>query len=168
MTLREWTNPRGRKVKSLSHFWQPTHQAAVSRSLRTKIVARVLIVDDEQTDQTILGRIVEGAGHEVYFASGGAEALDVYMGRSIDVIVTDLHMPGIEGLELIVALQALFPDVAIIAVSGRGPELLAAAKDKGALVAFSKPVDPQELLEAIADAAPPSRSPPTGNEGTGP
>ena len=115
-------------------------------------MARVLIVEDEQTDQTILGRIVEGAGHEVYLASGGAEALDVYMGRSIDVIVTDLHMPGIEGLELIVALQALFPDVAIIAVSAMGPELLAAAKDKGALVAFSKPVDPQELLEAIAHA----------------
>ncbi len=131
-------------------------------------MARVLIVEDDLIDRIILERIVEGAGHDVYVASGGEEALKVYMGTSIDVIVTDLNMPGIDGLELIVALQALFPDVAIIAVSGRGPDLLAAAKDKGALVAFSKPVDPQELLEAIADAAPPSRSPPTGNEGTGP
>ena len=57
---------------------------------------------------------------------GGAQALNVYMGRTIDVIVTDLNMPGIDGLELIVALQALFPDVAIIVVSGKGPELLAA------------------------------------------
>ncbi len=115
-------------------------------------MARVLIVDDEPTDQTILGRIVEGAGHRVCFALGGAQALSVYMGNSVDVIVTDLHMPGIDGLVLITTLQELFPDVAIIAVSGKGPELLAAAKDKGALVALSKPVDPQELLEAIAHA----------------
>ena len=140
-------------------------------------MARVLIVEDEPTDRVILGRIVEGAGHDVYLVLGGEDALDVYMGWSIDVIVTDLQMPGIDGLELIAALQALFPDVAIIVVSGRGPELLAAAKDKGALVAFSKPVDPQELLEAIAHAAPdrsvqttncsatPSRSPPQRRKG---
>jgi DNA-binding NarL/FixJ family response regulator len=74
------------------------------------------------------------------------------MGSSIDVVVTDLQMPHMDGLELMAALQALFPDVAIIVVSGKGPELLTAAMDKGALVAFSKPVDPQELIEAIAGA----------------
>ena len=121
-------------------------------------MARVLIVDDDLIDRTILGRIVEGAGHKVYFAGGGEQAFHVYMGTiidmgtSIDVIITDLQMPGIDGLAVIEALQPLFPDVAIIAVSGKGPELLAAAKDKGALVALSKPVDPQELLEAIAHA----------------
>ncbi len=132
-------------------------------------MARVLVVEDEPTDRVILGRIVEGAGHDVHLVLGGEDALNVYMGWNIDVIVTDLQMPGIDGLELIVALQALFPDVAIIVVSGRGPELLAAAKDKGALVAFSKPVNPQELLDAIAHAAPgrPSRSPPSGEEGNG-
>ncbi len=117
-------------------------------------MARVLIVEDEQTDRIILGSILEGVGHDVYFASGGEKALKVYTGRSIDVIVTDLQMPHVDGLELIVALQALFPDVAIIVVSGKGPELLAAAKDKGVLVAFSKPVDPDELIEALEKVAP--------------
>ena len=116
-------------------------------------MASVLIVEDEQSDRIILGSILEGVGHDVYFASGGEKALKVYTGRSIDVIVTDLQMPHVDGLELIVALQALFPDVAIIVVSGKGPELLAAAMDKGALVAFSKPVDPRELLAAIVQAA---------------
>ncbi len=117
-------------------------------------MASVLIVEDEQTDRIILGRIVEGAGHDVYLVLGGEDALKVYMGRRIDVIVTDLQMPGIDGMELIVALQALYPGVAIIVVSGKGPELLAAAKEKGALVTFSKPVDPSKLLEAIANAVP--------------
>ncbi len=129
-------------------------------------MAHVVIVEDDQSDRIILGNIVERLGHEVSFDSGREEALKVYTGRSIDVIVTDLQMPHVDGLELIVALQALFPDVAIIAVSGMGPELLAAAKDKGALVAFSKPVNPQELLEAIAHAAPvdPAALPPSGEK----
>ena len=117
-------------------------------------MASVLIVEDESTDLIILKEIVEGSGHDVHLATGGEQALNLYMGRSVDVVVTDLQMPHMDGLELMEALQALFPAVAIIVVSGKGPELLAAAMDKGALVAFSKPVDPQELLEAIAQAAP--------------
>ncbi len=116
-------------------------------------MASVLIVEDESTDLIILRDIVESSGHEVHLATGGEQALNLYMGRSVDVVVTDLQMPHMDGLELMEALQALFPAVAIIVVSGKGPELLAAAMAKGALVAFSKPVDPQELLEAIAQAA---------------
>ncbi len=117
-------------------------------------MARVVIVEDESTDLIILRDIVEASGHEVFLTSSGEQALSVYMGRFVDVVVTDLQMPHMDGLELMESLQALFPAVAIIVVSGKGPELLAAAMAKGALVAFSKPVDPQELLEAIAQAAP--------------
>jgi CheY-like chemotaxis protein len=120
------------------------------------VVARVLVVEDEQTDRVILGGIVEGMGHEVYFASDGEQAFKTYMRMSIDVVVTDLLMPHVDGLEFIVALKTLFPDAPIIAVSGKGPELLATAENKGACAALSKPVDPQELLEAIAKAAPDS------------
>ena len=122
-------------------------------------MARVLIVEDEQTDRVILGNIIHGTGHEVYFASDGEQALTLYTGRSIDVVVTDLHMPHVDGLEFIVALGELFPDAPVIAVSGKGPELLAAAESKGVRVALSKPVDPYELLEAIAKAAPDSSVP---------
>ncbi len=122
-------------------------------------MASVLIVEDEETDRVILGDIANGMGHDVHFASDGDEALKIYAGRSIDVVVTDLQMPHMDGLELIVALRVLFPDAEIIAVSGKGPALLAEAKRKGALVALSKPVDPHELLKAIAQAAPDSSVP---------
>jgi len=117
-------------------------------------VARVLIVEDEQTDRLILARIVEGMGHEVYFASDGEQAFKTYMRKSIDVVVTDLLMPHVDGLEFIDELKTLFPEAPVIAVSGKGPELLKAAKKKGALVALSKPVDPDKLRKAIAKAAP--------------
>jgi len=125
------------------------------------IVARVLIVEDEQTDRVFLGNIVEGMGHEVYFASDGEQAFKTYMKRSIDVVVTDLLMPNVDGMEFIVALKTLFPNAPIIAVSGQGPELLAAAENKGASVALGKPVDPQELLGAIEKVAPARSLPPT-------
>ena len=119
-------------------------------------MARVLVVEDDQTDRMILGSIVEGMGHEVYFASDGEQAFKAYMRMSIDVVVTDLLMPHVDGLEFIVELKTLFPDAPVIAVSGKGTELLVAAEDRGACAALSKPVDPQELLEAIAKAAPDS------------
>ena len=119
-------------------------------------MARILIVDDEQSDRVVLGSIVERAGHEVHFASYGVQALNIFEGISIDVVITDLDMPHVDGLELIGALRVMYPGTAIIAVSGKGPDQLAKTKIRGALTALSKPVDAHELLEAIAKAVPDS------------
>ena len=115
-------------------------------------MALVLIVEDEPTDRVIVGSIVEGMGHEVCFASNGVQALNIGIGGRIDVVVTDLHMPYVDGIELIIALREFLPEAPIIAVSGSGPDLLAAAKRKGVLAVLSKPVDPDELVEALVQA----------------
>ncbi len=120
-------------------------------------MARVLIVEDEQTERAILGYIVKRTGHEVYFASDGEQALEIYVTQSIEMVVTDLNMPHRDGLEFITVLRALFPDTPVIAVSGKGPELLATAKHLGAFVALRKPIDPHELVEALVQAATHSR-----------
>ena len=114
----------------------------------------MLIVDDSQLERVLLGKIIEEAGHECHFATGGLEALETYLRGGLDIIVTDLQMPDGGGLELIEALKSLLPETAIIAVSGMKPEGLAEAKSKGATAALSKPVDPDELVEAIAKAVP--------------
>ena len=123
---------------------------------RSMIVARVLVVEDEQADRLILARIVEGGGHEVFFASDGEQAFKTYMRKSIDIVVTDLLMPNVDGLEFIVELKTLFPDAPVIAVFGKGKKLLAKAKKKGACSALSKPVNPKRLLKAITKVAPES------------
>ena len=125
-------------------------------------MARLLVVDDEQADRIIIGTVLERAGHEVEFASNGEEALQVYLQSSFDIVVTDIHMPGGDGLEFIKALIAMLPETVIIAVSGKGPELLAEAESRGVLAAFSKPIDPQKLVDAIAQAAPDDGSPEQG------
>ena len=87
-------------------------------------MARILIVEDERTDQVLLHAILVGAGHEVHVARDGEHAFKTYLRRDIQVVVTDLQMPNVDGLELIEALLSMFPDAAIIAVSGKGPSLL--------------------------------------------
>ena len=76
-------------------------------------MARVLVVEDEQTDRVILAGIVEGMGHEVFFASDGEQAFKSFLKNSIEIVITDLQMPHVDGLEFIVELKSLFPDVPV-------------------------------------------------------
>ena len=115
-------------------------------------MARILIVEDERTDQLLLCSIFERTEHEVYLAKDGEQAFRTYLSRDIEVVVTDLHMPNVDGLELIEALLAMYPEAPIIAVSGKGPTLLAQAANLGAVAVFSKPVAPDELLRAVEKA----------------
>jgi len=117
-------------------------------------VARVLVVEDEHTGQVILGTILEGAGHQVSFAMDGVRAFDLYVENRIDIVVTDLYMPNGDGVEFIGTLRAAYPEALVIAVSGKGQHLLDAATSKGAFLALTKPVDPHELIRAIAQAVP--------------
>ena len=115
-------------------------------------VARILIVDDDKTDRIVLGTILERAGHETFFAEDGEEALREYGGHAIEVVITDLHMPRVHGLELITVLRDLSPRPAIIAISGTGSDQLDMAQAVGADATLIKPVDPYELLSAVAKA----------------
>ena len=117
-------------------------------------MARILLVDDEHTDRLFLQTILQGAGHEVFMASDGEQAFKTYMRKDVQVIVTDLHMPKVTGLELIEGLLGLYPGAAIIAVTGKGPKLLSEAMDLGVSAGLTKPIDPEKLLEAVANAIP--------------
>jgi CheY-like chemotaxis protein len=113
-------------------------------------VALVLVVDDEMTDSAITRGIVEAMGHEVCLASDGQEAFRLFMRKDIDLVVTDLQMPRVDGLELIDGILALYPDTKIIAVSAGGEDRLLAARAMGAIAGVSKPVDPERLGKAFA------------------
>ena len=115
-------------------------------------MAKILIVDDDEADRIVLGTILERAGHETFFAKDGEEALREYGGRAIEVVLTDLQMPKVHGLELITVLRDLSPRPAIIAISGTGSDQLDIAQAVGAYATLAKPVDPAELLSAVAMA----------------
>lgn len=115
-------------------------------------MARILIVDDDEQARLFEASILESAGHVLFFAKNGEEAMRAFLRKNIDVVITDLHMPHGDGLELIEALTGLGSEVPIIAVSGTGPEMLSTAQMIGARATLPKPVDPQGLLAAIEEA----------------
>ena len=115
-------------------------------------MARVLIVDDDESERLLQRTILKKSGHELFFAKNGEEAVKVCLRSGIEVVLTDLEMPDSDGFELIELISAFSPPIAIIAVSGKGPGTLARARAMGARASLSKPVDPSELLAAVADA----------------
>lgn len=113
----------------------------------------VLVVDDEEADLVGLTAILEGAGFRVRQAGSLRDAAVSYVTEPVDVVVTDVVMPGGDGVDLIRGLRQLKPDLPVVAVSGKGPAGLAAAKAMGAAYVLTKPVDSGELVQAVRAAA---------------
>jgi CheY-like chemotaxis protein len=115
-------------------------------------MAHILVVDDDRDHRLALVAMLRGAGHEAIEAADGKNALDLCRETEIDVVVTDLQMPEIHGLELITLLRDLSPPPPIVAVSGTGSDQLSVAEALGAWVTLSKPVLPDKLLGAVDEA----------------
>ncbi len=111
-----------------------------------------LVVDDDPSYRILMRQYLELAGFVVIVASDGRQALRVLEERPVSVLVTDLIMPEIEGLELIQRVKRGFPGLRIVAVSGdgRGPEAgyLRLARLFGADAALPKPFSGSALVEA--------------------
>lgn len=112
----------------------------------------ILIVDDEEADRIGLSAILEGAGYHVRPVESGHAAAMAYVEHRISLVVTDIVMPDGDGVELIRGLKQLRPDLPIIGVSGKGDAGLAAAKAMGAARVLEKPVDSDDLLQAVRQA----------------
>ena len=117
-------------------------------------MAIILVVDDEQLIRKALGEVIEIEGHEALFAKDGREALHIISQQLPDLVVTDLLMPDIEGLELIREIRKISDDVKIIAISGGSryfepSNQLKAAELIGADISFSKPLDIHHFKMAV-------------------
>lgn len=100
---------------------------------------RVLVIDDDPQIRKLLRLMLQGEGYEVIEAGGGEAAVDLCRRQSCDLVITDIRMPGKDGLETICELRKQFPRLRLIAMSGDGQDRLLAAQDAGADLAISKP-----------------------------
>ena len=110
----------------------------------------VLVVDDEEPIRQLFQELLTPEGFRVLTATNGVEALEIIRKRELDLVITDLVMPELEGLETIQAIRSEHPDLRIIATSGafEGKFLQAAAK-LGACATLPKPVGRDQLLSAV-------------------
>jgi two-component system response regulator AtoC len=114
-------------------------------------MAKILIVDDDEVDRVKESSILQAAGHETLFAPHGQAALKMWEKQKIDLIITDLAMPELNGLRLIQAIREEDPSARIIAISGVAPEQLDMAEDFGAMRTLFKPVDPEEFTRVVEE-----------------
>ena len=114
-------------------------------------MATILIIDDEATMRALLRTTLEGAGHEVTEAANGRIGLELYRHRPTDLVITDIVMPELNGLDMLLELTREFIHAKVIAISGEGGEMkvLDAAKLLGARRTFQKPFSMPKLLDAV-------------------
>ena len=112
-------------------------------------MATILIVDDEEADLLGLAAMLEPEGHEVLLSRDGDEALELFVSQRVHLVLTDMVMPGRDGLSLISALKNVDPGAAIIAISGKSPGQLEASKAFGASKVLPKPIVREDLLGAV-------------------
>jgi len=118
-------------------------------------MARVLVIDDDDGTRRMLCEVLTRAGHEAVDAADGRAGVARYRENRADVVITDIFMPGWDGLETIREIRREFLQARIIAISGGGRrsnfDYLPSALMLGARRIMDKPFSPAELLQAVAE-----------------
>jgi CheY-like chemotaxis protein len=111
----------------------------------------ILVVDDSEVDRRLIGGILKRGEHRVAFASNGSEAL-CHLDRSVpDLIVTDLLMPNMDGLELVRAVRTRCPAVPVVLITGHGSETLAVEALKQGAASYVPKLQIPEMLMGTVD-----------------
>jgi CheY-like chemotaxis protein len=113
-------------------------------------MARILLVDDEESVREVISRVLQLAGHQVTVADDGSTALREIQQSPPDLLLTDLHMPTLDGFKLLEAVRKVSTPMKIIVFSGYGgTHLLDLAKMLGAQATLEKPFTSEQLFQTL-------------------
>jgi CheY-like chemotaxis protein len=120
-------------------------------------MSRVLVVDDDTAVRTVIQTVLEREGFDVVLAKDGTSGIAAIQRNAFDVVIVDIFMPGMDGLETIRVFNKYAPSVPVIAISGflfRGtstpaPDFLSMATKLGAAYSLHKPFRPNDLLRVV-------------------
>jgi len=117
-------------------------------------MARILVIDDRPDERAVVHDMLLSAGYEVLLAADGREGLKTYRVRPTDLVITDLFMPELDGVETILALRREFPEAKVIAISGHATAdaMLSIARQLGSVATLEKPFTAEHLLAAVQKA----------------
>jgi len=110
---------------------------------------RILVVDDNMMMRKLVINLLRNEIYEIDEACDGSEGLEKMEGTCYDLIVTDIIMPGMEGIEMIIQAKRKFPNIKIIAISGGKPYYLYLAKKFGVDAIFTKPLNHHVFLNQV-------------------
>lgn len=115
--------------------------------------AQILVVDDEVNLRRVLGAVLERAGYDVLAAGDGNEGLAILTNHHIDVVVTDLRMPGVDGMALLREAQRIDPDIPVILLTAYSTvDNAVEALKGGAFDYLTKPFEQSDVLSIVRKA----------------
>lgn len=116
-------------------------------------MSRILIVDDDRDVRRVLRRVMEADGHTVVECPDGRDALRAMTEEQPDLVITDVYMPEMDGIEFLTRLREEDPDLPVLAVSGgslaTADFVLEDASKLGADAVLSKPFDIDEVRHTV-------------------
>ncbi|MFB9330677.1 MULTISPECIES: response regulator [Paenibacillus] len=111
---------------------------------------KVLIVDDQNGIRVLLMEVFSSEGYNTFQASNGKLALEIVRSESPDLVLLDMKIPGMDGLEILKHVKAINKDIKVIMMTAYGElDMIKEATDHGALMHFTKPFDIDEMRIAV-------------------
>jgi two-component system response regulator (stage 0 sporulation protein F) len=111
---------------------------------------KVLVVDDQYGIRVLLYEVFGKEGYDTFQAANGKQALEIVVNESPDMVILDMKIPGMDGLEILKEIKKINKDIKVIMMTAYGElDMIKEATDLGAITHFTKPFDIDELRLAV-------------------
>lgn len=111
---------------------------------------KILIVDDQFGIRILLNEVFQKEGYQTFQAANGIQALDIVTEHDPDLVLLDMKIPGMDGIEILKRMKVIDPDIRVIIMTAYGElDMIQEAKDLGAITHFAKPFDIDDIRSAV-------------------
>ncbi|WP_066367435.1 response regulator [Neobacillus fumarioli] len=111
---------------------------------------KVLIVDDQFGIRILLNEVFQKEGYQTFQAANGAQALDIVQKHAPDIVLLDMKIPGMDGIEILKRMKVIDPGIRVIIMTAYGElDMIKEAKALGAIMHFAKPFDIDDIRAAV-------------------
>jgi two-component system response regulator (stage 0 sporulation protein F) len=111
---------------------------------------KILIVDDQFGIRILLNEVFQKEGYQTFQAANGIQALDIVTKHDPDLVLLDMKIPGMDGIEILKRMKVIDPDIRVIIMTAYGElDMIQEAKDLGAITHFAKPFDIDDIRSAV-------------------
>ena len=111
---------------------------------------KILIVDDQFGIRILLNEVLQKEGYDTFQAANGLQALEILNDHVPDLVLLDMKIPGMDGIEILKRMKVLQPDIKVIIMTAYGElDMIQEAMDLGAITHFAKPFDIDDIRKAV-------------------
>ncbi|GLY08996.1 response regulator [Pseudobacillus badius] len=113
---------------------------------------KILIVDDQFGIRILLNEVLQKEGYETFQAANGIQALEIVDNHSPDLVLLDMKIPGMDGIEILKRMRQKDENIRVIIMTAYGElDMIQKAKDLGALTHFAKPFDIDDIRKTVKE-----------------